>query len=171
MCDISLPNKEISLVYNKEILQQLNNIIPTSIAIAIQEAMFTGDKDKLQKAIQKLLIQSVSSFDVAGENFYHGLMLGICAVTGDCFITSNRESGEGRYDIQLKPKKKELPGVLIELKAEKDCTEDQLKKLSEKALQQIIDKQYDTDMVSEGVETIFKYGVAFSGKKVSVTLG
>jgi len=171
MCDISLPNKEISLVYNKEILQQLNNIIPTSIAIAIQEAMFAGDKDKLQKAIQKLLIQSVSSFDVAGENFYHGLMLGICAVTGDCFITSNRESGDGRYDIQLKPKKKELPGVLIELKAEKDCTEDQLKKLSEKALQQIIDKQYDTDMVSAGVETIFKYGVAFSGKKVAVALG
>ena len=172
MCDISLPNKEISLVYNKEILQQLNNIIPVSTAVSIQEAIFLGDKDKLQKSIQTLLIQSVSSFDAAGENFYHGLMLGICALIGrDYLISSNRESGEGRYDIQLKPQKKNLPGVLIELKAEKDCNEEQLQKLSEKALNQIIDKKYDTDMVAAGVENVFKYGVAFSGKKVSVTFG
>jgi ABC-type uncharacterized transport system substrate-binding protein len=66
---------------------------------------------------------------------------------------------------------KNLPGILIELKAEKDCTEEQLKKLSETALQQIINKKYDTELVAAGVETIYKYGVAFSGKKVEITVG
>lgn len=171
MCEVALPNREISLVYHKEILQQLDNIIPQPTAISIQEAIFSGDRNKLQKQIQTLLTQSVSSFDTAGENFYHGFMLGLCALLGGSFISSNRESGDGRYDIQLKPVNKNLPGILIELKAEKDCTEEQLKKLSETALQQIIDKKYDTELVAAGVETIYKYGVAFSGKKVEITVG
>ena len=54
-------------------------------------------------------------------------------------MTSNRESGDGRYDIQLKPTQKGLPGILIELKAEKNCSDEKLKKLSETALQQIND--------------------------------
>ena len=86
-------------------------------------------------------------------------------------MTSNRESGEGRYDIQLKPVKKNLPGVLIELKATKNCSEDSLKKLSETALRQINEKKYDTEMKNAGVTDIYKYGVAFCGKKVEVTVG
>ena len=170
MCEVALPNREISLVYHKEILQKLNHIIPQPIAISIQEAIFSGDKEKLKKLIQTLLTQSVSSFDTAGENFYHSLMLGLCALVGGSFISSNRESGDGRYDIQLKPTKKNLPGILIELKAEKECTEEQLKKLSETALQQMIDKKYDTELIAAGVETIYKYGVAFSGKRVEISV-
>lgn len=121
--------------------------------------------------IQALLTQSVSSFDAAGENFYYGFMLGLCALFGGTFFSSNKESGDGRYDIQLKPVNKNLPGILIELKAEKDCSGEQLKKLSEIALKQIIDKKYDTEMTSEGIKTIYKYGVAFSGKNVEITVG
>lgn len=69
-------------------------------------------------------MESVSSFDTAGENFYHGFMLGLCALLGGFFVTSNRKSGEGRYDIQLKPLKKGLPGIIIELKAEKNSTDE-----------------------------------------------
>lgn len=170
MCEVALPNREILLVYHKEILQKLNHIIPQPIAISIQQAIFSGDNQKLKVLIQTLLTQSVSSFDTAGENFYHGFMLGLCALLGGSFLTSNRESGNGRYDIQLKPIQKGLPGILIELKAEKNCTKEQLKKLSEIALQQIIDKKYDTEMITEGIETIYKYGVAFSGKNVEITV-
>ena len=67
--------------------------------------------------------------------------------------------------------KKELPGILIELKAEKNCSDEQLKKLSETALQQINDKKYETELTTAGVRTIYKYGVAFSGKKVEVAVG
>ena len=102
MCEVALPNREIALVYNKEILQRLGNMIPQSTAIAIQEAIFSGDNHRLKTQIQMLLTQSVSSFDTAGENFYHGFMLGLCALMNGAFATSNRESGDGRYDIQLK---------------------------------------------------------------------
>ena len=171
MCEVALPNREISLVYNKEILQKLDNIIPQPTAISIQEAIFSGDTDKLKASIQTLLTQSASSFDTAGENFYHGFMLGLCALLGGSFVSSNRESGDGRYDIQLKPMLKNLPGILIELKAEKNCTREQLKKLSETALKQINDKKYDTELITAGVKTVYKYGVAFSGKNVEVTVG
>lgn len=170
MCEVALPNKEISLVYHKEILQQLDTVIPQPTAISIQEAIFSGDNEKLKHLLQTLLIQSASSFDTAGENFYHGFMLGLCALLGGSFVSSNRESGDGRYDIQLKPTSKDLPGILIELKAAKECSGTQLKKLSEKALQQIIDKKYDTELSAAGIQTIYKYGVAFCGKNVEISV-
>lgn len=170
MCEVALPNKEISLVYHKEILQQLDTVIPQPTAISIQEAIFSGDNEKLKHLLQTLLMQSASSFDTAGENFYHGFMLGLCALLGGSFVSSNRESGDGRYDIQLKPTSKNLPGILIELKAAKECSGTQLKKLSEKALQQIIDKKYDTELSAAGIQTIYKYGVAFCGKNVEISV-
>lgn len=171
MCEVALPNKEIAFVYNKEILQKLTHIISQSTAISIQEAIYSNNAAELQKQIHKLLLQSVSCYDTAGENFYHGLVLGLCAMMDNrYYISSNLESGEGRYDIQLLPKTENIPGILIELKAARDCSQDGLKKLSENALKQINDRKYDTDMTAKGVKTIFKYGVAFSGKKVEISV-
>jgi hypothetical protein len=62
-----------------------------------------------------------------------------------------------------------MPGVLIELKAAKDCSDDELKELSEKALKQINDRKYDTELTAKGVKNVFKYGVAFSGKSVQIS--
>lgn len=168
MCEVALPNKEISLVYRKEILQKLENLIPQATAIAVEEAIFSGNGEKLRDIISNFLIQSVSAFDAAGENFYHGFMLGVCALFGNSYVTSNRESGDGRYDIALSPKVSNLPGIIIELKAEKNCNENELQELAKTALKQINDKKYDTEMKLKGVKTIYKYGVAFSGKHVAV---
>ena len=169
MCEVALPNKEITFVYNKEILGKLYNIIPQATAIAIQEAIYSGNGESLQEQLGKLLIQSVSCYDTVGENFYHGLVLGLCAMLDNRYIiTSNRESGEGRYDISLSPKDSKMPGIIIELKAEKDADEKELKELAKAALKQIIDKKYDTEMQTKGVRTIIKYGVAFSGKHVEI---
>ena len=116
------------------------------------------------------MLQSVSCYDTIGESFYHGLVLGLCAILDDRYIiSSNRESGEGRYDIQLLPKNNTMPGILIELKAGKKHSETTLKELSKTALQQIYDRKYDTEMTTKGIRTIFKYGVAFSGKEVQIT--
>lgn len=168
MCEVALPNKEISLVYRKEILQKLENLIPQATAIAVEEAIFSGNGEKLRDIISNFLIQSVSAFDAAGENFYHGFMLGVCALFGNSYVTSNRESGDGRYDIALSPKGNNLPGIIIELKAEKNCNENELQELAKTALKQIDDKKYDTELKSKGVKTIYKYGVAFSGRHVAV---
>ncbi len=168
MCEVALPNKEIAYVYNKEILQKLDKLIPMAAAISMQEALYSADSQKLKAVMQSLLANSVSSFDTAGENFYHGFMLGLCALLSNAYVTSNREAGDGRYDIQLMPKNVALPGILIELKAEKHADAEQLKKLAAIALKQINDKNYAADMQSHGVKTIYKYGVAFSGKKVEI---
>lgn len=170
MCEVALPNREIAYVYNKEILQKLINIIPLAMSIAIQEALYSADGAKLKLLMQKLLTQSVSSFDTAGENFYHGFLLGLCALLSDAYVTSNREAGNGRYDIQLLPKRKQVPGILIELKAGKGCSQEKLKKLSRAALQQIIEKDYAAEMRNRGINTIYKYGVAFCGKNVEVSV-
>ena len=171
MCEVALPNKEIAFVYNKEILQKLTTIIPQSLAIPIQEAIYSGDSEKLKGLLEKLLLQSASCYDTVGENFYHGFMLGLCALLSGYYTTSNRESGNGRYDIQLFPKNNRLPGVIIELKAGKDCSDRALTVLSKAALQQIIDKNYSAEMKEKGVPVIYQYGVAFCGKNVEVTVG
>lgn len=171
MCEVALPNKEITFVYNKEILQKLNNIVPQATAISIQEAIYSNNATAQQKHLGTLLMQSASCYDTVGENFYHGLVLGLCATLDNrYFITSNRESGEGRYDICLCPKDSKMPGVLIELKAAKDCSDDELIKLSMKALEQIDYRKYENELATKGVENVFKYGVAFSGKRVEITV-
>ena len=169
MCEVALPNKEISFVYSKEILSQLENIIPRSVAIAIQEAIYKADIESLQKALEKFLLQTISFHDAADETFYHGLILGMCAVMDNSYhITSNREAGDGRFDIQMLPLNKRLPGILIELKAGKDRSETQLEDLANVALQQINDRAYSVDLQAMNVTSIIKIGIAFSGKRTRI---
>lgn len=169
MCEVALPNKEISFVYSKEILSQLENIIPRSVAVAIQEAIYKVDSDSLQKTLEKFLLQTISFHDAANETFYHGLILGMCAVMDNSYrITSNREAGDGRFDIQMLPLNKRLPGILIELKAGKDRSETQLEDLANVALQQINDRAYSVDLQAMNVTSIIKIGIAFSGKRTRI---
>ena len=170
MCEVALPNKEISFVYSKEILSQLESIIPRGAAIGIQEAIYKMDAYELQSKLEKFLLQTISFHDAASETFYHGLVLGLCAMLDNRYhITSNRESGEGRFDIQMLPLNKKLPGILVELKAGKNCSDTQLTELAQTALKQINDRAYSVDLTAQGISSILKYGIAFSGKKVSIT--
>ena len=133
------------------------------------------DIPKLEEHLQKLLLNTISSFDYAHENFNHGLILGICAIMNNLYrVDSNRESGHGRYDIQLRPFKKELPGIIIELKVLKeDVAEDridaELEKSANEALEQIEKKQYVTAMEQEGITRFLKIGVSFYKKHVKLT--
>ena len=166
---VSLPNKEISFVYSKEILSQLENIIPRAAAIGIQEAIYKADTDELRRKLEAFLLQTISFHDAASEAFYHGLILGLCAMLDDRYrITSNREAGLGRYDIQMQPLNRKLPGILIELKAGKDCSESQLEELARTALQQINDRNYAVELHTQCVQTVLKYGIAFCGKNVRI---
>lgn len=169
ICKVALPNKEISYVYSKEILSKFQKMIPMSIALSIQEAVYTMDLTALQERLEKFLLQTVSFHDVANETFYHGLILGLCAMMEDRYrITSNREAGNGRFDIQMLPLDHKLPGILIELKAGKACSEEELEQLSQNALDQINERKYDAEMQACEVKEILKYGIAFSGKKAAI---
>lgn len=171
-CKVAIPNKEISYVYEKEVLGRLENIVPQSSAIAIQTAIFERDGEKLQAELRKLLINTISYNDTANESFYHGLTVGLCAAMNNYYyVYSNREAGEGRFDICLWPQADKLPGVIIELKACKDASAEMLEKLANKAIEQINDNQYDTDLRQHGVKDVFKLGIAFCGKEVKVACG
>ena len=171
MCRVSLPNKEIAFVYNKEILSKLDPIVSQSLAISIQESVFTGDVPRLKMLLERLLRESVSYYDTSKETFYHGLILGLCVLFSHRYrLTSNRESGEGRYDIQLMPMKKEDPGFIFELKAEKKAEQDRLKTLAKQAVRQINEKKYAENMRRHGVRSITRYDVAFNGKRVEISV-
>lgn len=169
MCEVALPNKEIRQVYNKEILTRLDHIEAESIAITIKEALMANDVPQLKAALEQYLLESASFHDTSDETFYHGLVLGLCAFfTGSYYVRSNRESGTGRYDIQLMPKSKKHPGFLLELKAVAQEDAEALKTSAQTALHQIEEKRYATEMIAHGVETIVRYGVAFSKKQVEI---
>lgn len=171
MCRVSLPNREIAYVYKKEVIGKISQKVSQSASIGIQEALFLGDTFSLQNKLHRFLLESVSSFDLINENAYHMLMLGLCAIMSDqYYLTSNRESGNGRFDILLMPKETSFPGIIIELKYEKSATAEALCSLAEIALRQIDEKRYDAEMVSRGISKILKYGLAFSGKNVEIIL-
>ena len=171
LCEVALPNQEIAFVYKKEILDKLSVFIPQSMSIAIQKAIYSGNVDSLQKQMRQLLLQSVSSFDTSHKDFYHGLLLGLCAMMDNrYYISSNRESGEGRFDIQLMPKTDNLPGILIEVKWMKNASQQDLAALAQSAIRQINEKHYETELHTHGVDQILKYGAAFSGKNAEICM-
>ena len=84
-------------------------------------------------------------------------------------IKSNRESGDGRYDIALIPRENKYPGIIMELKWKNGLSYEELEKLSEEALNQINDNRYATELHEDGIESVIKIGIAFSGKNVVIT--
>lgn len=168
MCDVAIPNKEILYVYEKEVLNRTNQ---NNVSISIHQAIFSKDTSKLQSLLEDFMLKSISTMDGASEAFYHGMMLGLCAVLGSQFkVRSNRESELGRFDIELLPMVKGIPGFIFEFKHTKDINVD-LDSLANSALKQIEDMKYDTELNDFGVEDIVKIGIAFRQKSAVVKRG
>ena len=165
MCDVAIPNKEIAFVYEKEVLNRTNR---NSVSVSVSQAIFSGDAQRLQSLLEDFMLQSISGMDGANEGFYHGMMLGLCAVLGNRYqVRSNRESGLGRFDIQLTPLVPGTPGFLFEFKHTKNEHVD-LAALADRALQQIDEKKYDTELRNAGVNPVIKIGIAFREKNAVV---
>ena len=171
LCEVAIPNREIAAVYKKEILSHLQQIgaITRTTADKIAESLYASDFKGLQRGISEYMSKSISFYDSGAESFYHGLVLGLIAMMDNQYkIKSNRESGDGRYDISMIPRDEKYPGIIMELKAEKGLNEKSLEDLSADALKQIDDRGYDAEMREDGITDIMKLGIAFSGKKVKI---
>ena len=169
ICRLSIPNKEIKTIYYNEILSLLTEDIGENTVMNLANAFYDKDAAKIKEALNKFMLKTISYYDNLKENYYHGLMLGLLAIGESNYdIRSNRESGLGRYDIQLIPKKSALPGIIIEVKAADKDAGVELSKLAQTALKQIDEKKYDTELCAQGVNDIIKYGVAFKGKNVEI---
>jgi uncharacterized protein YfbU (UPF0304 family) len=142
------------------------------------KAMLLDDLDAMNEYMNEVALNSFSYFDTGKqpsreepERFYHGFVLGLMIDLADRYrITSNRESGFGRYDIVLEPLKAEYDAIIIEFKVFKPKKEKNLEETVQNALKQIEREQYATDLVMKGIkpEKIRKYGFAFKGKEVLI---
>jgi hypothetical protein len=171
LCEVSIPNREIASVYKNEILSHLMQIgaVGKSTANKIAESLYSSNLKRLQEGIAEYMSKSISFYDSSAEGFYHGLMLGLIAMMDNQYkIKSNRESGDGRYDISLFPRDNRYPGIIMEFKSGKRLSEKALEALAAEALGQIDDKIYDSEMRENGVTDILKLGIAFSGKNVKI---
>ena len=171
LCEVSIPNREIAAVYKSEILSHFLQVgvITRNTANKIAESLYANDGKKLQNAVAEYMDKSISFYDGGAEGFYHGLMLGLIALMDNQYkVKSNRESGDGRYDICLIPREEKYPGIIMELKWKEKLSEAALVSLAEEALVQIDELRYDSELVEDGIADIIKFGIAFSGKKVCI---
>ena len=177
--ELAITNREILFMFRKMILRwftpakrETNEFI---------KALINGDVESMNAYMNKVTLKTISYFDSGNspsdeepERFFHGLVLGLMVdQTENYIITSNRESGYGRYDIMLEPIDKsneKQPGIVIEFKVINPKKEKTLEETVEAALNQIEDKGYDAELVKRGVkkENIHHYGFAFKGKKVLI---
>ena len=166
-CRVAIPNHEIAQVFVSDIRNKINNALSVGTG-DIVDALLDRDADALRSAIGSFLLESVSYFDAAAEGFFHGLTLGFLAVLRKRFrVLSNVESGEGRFDIALKPQVEGFPAFIIEVK-KADSDADDLKALAREARAQIDGRQYDTTFRAEGIADIEKIGLAYFKNKVEL---
>ena len=178
--ELALTNREILFMFKKMILRWFSPA--KSETNEFIKALISGDIESMNEYMNDVALRTFSSFDSgkhtsekkAPESFYHGFVLGLMVdQTENYIITSNRESGFGRYDIMLEPKDKQTqkyPGIVIEFKVINPRKENSLEETVEAALKQIEEKNYDAELINRGVkeENIHHYGFAFKSKEVLI---
>lgn len=164
--DLQIPNLEILRLFTREIAQNFTGYRGVSDITNMMDEMLKGNAVLFEEDLNRILRNSVSYHDAAnGESFYHGMMLGFCVLLKDTHIVeSNRESGYGRFDLALIPTDRRYYGVIMEFKRAAD--EAQLEDKALEALAQIEELSYIAEFQQRQIEKVWKYGIAFCGKKV-----
>jgi len=146
----------------------LINQILKSVNSDTMESLKKNKIEDFEKYLQNILLRSTSFNDIKNEDFYHGLILGMSLfLDKDYYVNSNKESGLGGYDIIIEPKNKNSRGFILEFKVVKE--EEDLNKVSKEAIEQIINKKYDTQLKERGIKDITLVGIAFFKKLLKVS--
>ena len=162
---LRLPNREIKELFKDEFI---DISFGESQFIKTMESLKRNKLEDFEKNLQKILLNSTSYQDTKNEDFYHGLILGMTLyLDSQYYVTSNKESGLGRYDVTIEPKNKNNKGYILEFKVTKN--EEDLEKEAKQAIEQIISKKYDISLKERGIKDIIILGVAFCGKLVKVS--
>ena len=177
--ELALTNREILFMFRKMILRWFSPAKRETNEFI--RALISGDIESMNAYMNKVTLKTISYFDTGNtpsdeepERFFHGFVLGLMVdQTENYIITSNRESGYGRYDIMLEPIDKtneKYPGIVIEFKVINPRKENSLEETVAAALKQIEEKNYNAELIKRGVkeENIHHYGFAFRGKEVLI---
>ena len=175
--ELSLTNLEVEKMFRKMIQNWFKN--PSARYNDFIKALFINDVDYMNEFMNQMAEVTFSSFDTGNhpsdkaepERFYHGFVLGLIVDLADRYqITSNRESGFGRYDVLLEPKKENDSAFVFEFKVYNPAKENGLEEAADNALKQIESKQYDAVLRARGIasECIRHLGFAFEGKRVLI---
>ncbi len=178
--EVSLTNREVKRMFFNMVSDWFSQSEDDYNAFI--KAMLVGDRKAMNVYMNRVALNIFSYFDTGKrpsgdepERFYHGFVLGLIVdLQRDYIVTSNRESGFGRYDVMIEPKNPEKnPGVIIEFKVYDKEDEQSLKETVQAALDQIEEKQYEAALLAKGVpaDKIYKYGFAFEGKNVLIEQG
>ncbi|MGL6130058.1 MAG: AAA family ATPase [Fusobacteriaceae bacterium] len=163
---LKIPNYEVQSFFKNTFIKEYSHG-KTAMYFKMLEDLYKGDIERFQYKFKELYLSAVSYHDGGdSEKYYHHFMLGLLLTLGDKYIiTSNRESGYGRYDIALEPKDKKNFGLIFEFKI---GDKNSIREKAKEALAQIDEKKYDISMKNNGVSKVIKIGMAFSGKDVAI---
>ncbi len=162
---MAVPNREVAAIYRDKISTWFRDDIKIQDLSVMYEAMLKGDAETFESEIAKQLRRTISYMD-SHESFYHGFMVGIMSNLSDYVVKSNREAGEGRYDICVYNYDEHIPPVIIELKVAGKYK--LLDEVCDTALNQIKDKKYTTEFAEDGYTEAILYGISFFRKRVRV---
>lgn len=165
-CILKIPNKEILNFFKWNFTEKVFK--SKSDSTEFIEYLIKGQNQELEKKLNEILLKNTSYNDFRGkELYYHAFMLGILIGTEkDYYVKSNRESGFGRYDLMLEPKNKSEKGIIIEFKISESKSD--MKKTAEKAVNQILEKQYYSGLHEKGIKSERVIGISFYGKKAEI---
>ncbi len=159
--EFAIPNKEVKYIFRRKILNWFDERIKCEDRTKLYTSVLQGDVKTFQSEINRLLRKTIS-FNDAYENFYHGFLTGVLSGMDGYIVKSNREAGDGRSDIYIRPVSIFDRAVIIEIKICDKPREIFIK--CDKALEQIEEKKYEEELNEEGYEDIIKYGIAFYRK-------
>lgn len=171
--EVKIPNKEIMSIYKDEIIIHMGDNLEFTMD-SLPQIMISGNVQKFQAELQKILKRTASYHDMAREPeiFYHGLLLGLTVtLTSSYTIKSNRESGYGRFDLAFFPRKtapKTALGIIMEFKKADSSDETAMNSACDTALKQIKNNEYTAEFTSHHISNVLMYGIAFSGKHVKI---